>query len=117
MNEQYNISSRLAGVIELLGGDLDWIAVLFDDVMSAVDAVSEKFDGIDPSVFNALRQAVSSNYDAIKELVKIGYELGDDVLSLIYDGINNIVAVLGSFTGEITKASEQVSFLRVLVRV
>ncbi|KKW81550.1 hypothetical protein AAV96_03305 [Acinetobacter sp. AG1] len=111
MNEQYNISSRLAGIIELLGGDLDWIAVLFDDVMSAVDAVSEKFDGIDPSVFNALRQAVSSAYDAVKELVKVGYELGDDVLTAIYDSINNIVAVLGSFTSESTKASEQVSFL------
>ena len=111
MNEQYNISSRLAGVIELLGGDLDWIAVLFDDVMSAVDAVSEKFDGIDPGVFKALRQAISSAYDVTKELVNIGYELGDDVLSLIYDGLNNIVAVLGSFTGEATKASEQVSFL------
>lgn len=111
MNEQYNISSRLAGVIQLLGGDLDWIAVLFDDVMSAVDAVSEKFDGIDPSIFNALRQAISSAYDAAKELVKIGYELGNDVLTAIYDSINNIVAVLGSFTSETTKASEQVSFL------
>ena len=79
--------------------------------MSAVDAVSEKFNGIDPSVFNALRQAISSAYDVVKELVNIGYELGDDILSLIYDGLNNIVAVLGSFTGEATKASEQVSFL------
>lgn len=111
MNEQYNISSRLAGVIELLGGDLDWIAVLFDDVMSAVDALSAEFDSIDPAIFESLKQAISSAYDAVKEIGVGLYELGEISINKLNDGINNIVAVLGSFTGEATKASEQVSFL------
>ncbi|MCY6411190.1 tape measure protein [Acinetobacter sp. VNH17] len=111
MNEQYNISSRLASVIQGLGGDLDWIAVLFDDVMLAVDALSEEFDSIDPTIFESLKQAISSAYDAVKQ-ISIGlYELGEISIKQLNDGLNNIVAVLGSFTGEATKAGDQVSFL------
>ncbi|MDH0031328.1 MULTISPECIES: tape measure protein [unclassified Acinetobacter] len=111
MNEQYNISSRLAGVIQSLGGDLDWIAVLFDDVMSAVDALSEEFESIDPTIFESLKQAISSTYDAVKQIGIGLYELGEISIKQLNDGLNNIVAVLGSFTGEATKAGDQVSFL------
>ncbi len=111
LNEQYNISSRLAAIIQDLGGDLSWLAPLFDDVMAAVEELSSNFDSIDPSIFTALKQAISAAYDAVKELVKAGYELGKDIFTILYDSINNAFAVLSSFTGEATEAGEQVSFL------
>ncbi|WP_151765731.1 tape measure protein [Acinetobacter colistiniresistens] len=111
MNEQYNVSSRLAEVIQSLGGDLDWIAVLFGDVMAAVDALSQEFSNLDPAIFESLKQAISSAYDAVKQISVGLYELGDVVLTAVFNSLNNIVAVLGSFSSEVTKAGEQVSFL------
>ncbi|WDZ50171.1 tape measure protein [Acinetobacter vivianii] len=111
MNEQYNVSSRLAEVIQTLGGDLDWIAVLFGDVMAAVDALSAEFNNIDPAIFDSLKQAISSAYEAVKEIGIGLYELGDVVITKILDSLNNTVAVLGSLGGGVTKVGEQVSFL------
>lgn len=111
LNEQHNVSARLAQTIQDIGGNLTWLVPIFDDVMSAVDALSAEFNSIDPSVFEALKQAVSAAYDAVKQLAVGAYELSSDVLNLLIDTITNTLSVLSSFTGEAVKAGEQVSFL------
>lgn len=111
LNEQHNVSARLAQTIQDLSGDLSWLVPIFDDVMSAVDALSAEFDSIDPSVFEALKQAVSAAYDAVKQLSVGAYELSSDVLKLLIDTITNTFSVLSSFTGEAAEAGEQVGFL------
>ncbi|MCU4319392.1 tape measure protein [Acinetobacter bereziniae] len=111
MNEQYNISSRLAEMIGNLGNNLDWIAVLFDDVMSAVEAVSAQFDELDPSTINSFKDAIESAYGAVKELTQGGMDLAKIIWDILSTSINNTLSVFSSFTGEVSEAGEQVSFL------
>ncbi|MDQ9819266.1 tape measure protein [Acinetobacter bereziniae] len=111
MNEQYNISSRLAEMIGNLGNNLDWIAVLFDDVMSAVEAVSAQFDELDPSTINSFKDAIESAYSAVKELAQGGMDLAKVIWDILSTSINNTLSVFSSFTGEVSEAGEQVSFL------
>ncbi|MDV8155651.1 tape measure protein [Acinetobacter bereziniae] len=111
MNEQYNISSRLAEMIGNLGNNLDWIAVLFDDVMSAVEAVSAQFDELDPSTINSFKDAIESAYGAVKELAQGGMDLAKIVWDILSTSFNNMLSVFSSFTGDVSEVGEQVSFL------
>ncbi len=116
MNEQHDISSRLAEKIGELGDNLDWIAVLFDDVMNAVDAVSSEFDTLDPSAINNIKEAISSAYEAVKELAEGGMDLAKVIWDVLSTSINNALSVLSSFTGEVSDAGEQVSFLTRIIQ-
>lgn len=107
MNEQYDISSRLSGVILELGGDFEWIEVLFHDVMLAIEELSGSFNEIDPTVFISLKNAVGAAYDVVKDLIKVAYDLGITIL----DVLNNASTVFSSFSGATTEVTEKITFL------
>ncbi|WP_151706666.1 tape measure protein [Acinetobacter sp. TUM15064] len=111
MNEQYDVSSRLAGMIDTLGGDLGWLEVLFHDVMSAVEELSSSFSEIDTSALDTFKEAITAAYNAVKDLVSTVYEFGVDVLDMLDTSITSTLSIFSSFTGGVSSAGEQVSFL------
>ncbi|WP_347473846.1 tape measure protein [Acinetobacter thermotolerans] len=110
LNEKHQISARLSEAMLTLGGDMGWITTLFEDAIGAVEAITERYSGLD-SETEALKGALSSLYDLFKELVSGAWELGETLDDVLGTALTSFTSLLTSFVGEASASGEQVSFL------
>ncbi|MEO3355782.1 tape measure protein [Acinetobacter haemolyticus] len=111
LNEQHNISSRLAEVIQTVGGNLEWLEVLFSDTIAAVDEFTQSFDDIDPKTIDALKDSLKAAYDAIKSSLSAAM----DNSKAFADVLNDALKAVFSFTDGLYLAGEEVSGFRKLL--
>lgn len=110
LNEKHQISSRLSEAMLTLGGDMSWLTTLFEDAIGAIEAVTERYSGLDAET-EALKGALSSMYELFKELVSGAWELGKTIDDVLGTAFTTFTSLLGSFVGDAASAGEQVSFL------
>lgn len=108
LNEQHNVSSRLAEVIQTVGSNLEWLETLFNDAINAVDGLTESFADINPETINALKDSLQSAYEAVKSLLSTTMDISTVVIDVFNDALN---AVFG-FSSGLHPAGEEVSGFR-----
>lgn len=111
LNEQYDITGKLSGVLVTMGDNLDWLSMLFDDAMAAVEAWSASFDGIDSSTIDALKNSLSAAYDLVKDLISTAFELG----STVFEVFTSAFDVIGIFAGGVDEAGNSMNGLTLVI--
>lgn len=110
LNEKHQISARLSEAMLTLGGDMSWLTTLFEDAIGAVEAITERYAGLE-SETQALKDALSSTYELFKSIISGAWELGKTIDDVLGAAFTTFASLLGSFVGDATSAGEQVSFL------
>ncbi|MCO8082005.1 tape measure protein [Acinetobacter lwoffii] len=110
MNEKHQVSARLSEAMLTLGGDMEWLTILFDDAIGAVESIADRYSGLGTET-EALKGALGSLYSLFKELISGAWELGKTVDDILGTAFKTFTSLLGSLTGNATSAGEQVSFL------
>ena len=110
LNEKHQISARLSEAMLTLGGDMSWLTTLFEDAIGAVEAITERYAGLE-SETQALKDALSSTYELFKSIISGAWELGKTIDDVLGTAFTTFASLLGSFVGDATSAGEQVSFL------
>lgn len=111
LNEQYDITGKLSGVLVTMGDNLDWLSMLFDDAMAAVEAWSASFDGIDSSTIDALKNSLSAAYDLVKDLISTAFELG----STVFEVFTSAFDVIGIMAGGVDEAGNSMNGLTLVI--
>lgn len=111
LNEQYDITGKLSSVLVTMGDNLDWLSMLFDDAIQAVEAWSASFDGIDSSTIDALKNSLSAAYDLVKDLISTAFELG----STIFEVFTSAFDVIGIMAGGVDDAGNSMNGLTLVI--
>ncbi|WP_180158857.1 tape measure protein [Acinetobacter sp. YH01026] len=111
MDQANGASATVAEWLVVIADNMGIVEALIDDLGDGFVWVGDQLKKIDPSVWVSLKNALSSAYDAIKDIVAM---LADDftrTVDILNTGLSTALSVLSSLTGEVTEAGEQVSFL------
>ncbi|MCL6237008.1 tape measure protein [Acinetobacter sp. ANC 5033] len=111
MDQANGASATVAQWLVTLADNMGIVEILLNDVGSGFVWIGDQLSFIDVSIFESLKSALSSAYDAIKEVVAVAADLGKTITDILSTSLTNALSVLSSFTGEATAAGEQVSFL------
>ncbi|WP_180073694.1 MULTISPECIES: tape measure protein [unclassified Acinetobacter] len=111
MDQANGASATVAQWLVTLADNMGIVEILLKDVGSGFVWIGDQLSFIDVSIFESLKSALSSAYDAIKEVVVVTADLSKTITEILSTSLTNVLSVLSSFTGEATAAGEQVSFL------
>ncbi len=111
MDQANGASATVAQWLVTLADNMGIVEILLNDVGSGFVWIGDQLSFIDVSIFESLKSALSSAYDAIKEVVAVAADLGKTITDILSTSLTNALSVLSTFTGEATAAGEQVSFL------
>lgn len=111
MDQANGASATVADWLVMIADNMGIVKTLIDDLGDGFIWVGDQLKKIDPSVWVSLKNALSSAYDAIKDVVVTLADLGKTVSNVLGTGLSAALSVLSSLTGEVTEAGEQVSFL------
>ncbi|MCL6248048.1 tape measure protein [Acinetobacter sp. ANC 4945] len=111
MDQANGASATVAQWLVTLADNMGIVEILLNDVGSGFVWIGDQLSFIDVSIFESLKSALSSAYDAIKEVVVVTADLSKTITEILSTSLTNVLSVLSSFTGEATAAGEQVSFL------
>src|SRR5690606_12996067 len=113
MDQANGSSATVADALVVVADNLGIIKVFLDDVgLGLASLIGDLQGGIDASTIEAFKNAISAAYDAVKDLVSQVYEFGVDILDILNTSITSTLSVFSSFTGGVSSAGEQVSFLQ-----
>lgn len=111
MDQANGASATVAEWLVVIADNMGIVEVLIEDLGEGFVWVGDQLKKIDPSVWVSLKEALSSAYDAIKDVVVTLFDLGKTVADVLGTSLSTALSVLSSLTGEVTEAGEQVSFL------
>lgn len=112
MDQANGSSAAVADALVTVADNLGIIKVFLDDVgLGLASLIGGLQGGIDTNTIDAFKNAISAAYDAVKELASQVYEFGSSVLDVLDTSITSTLSVFSSFTGGVSSAGEQVSFL------
>ncbi|QKW83384.1 tape measure protein [Acinetobacter sp. FDAARGOS_724] len=111
MDQANGASATVAEWLVVLADNMDVVNILLKDVGEGFVWVGDQLKKIDISIFESLKNALSSAYDAIKDVVITLADLGKTVADVLGTSLSTALSALSSLTGEVTEAGEQVSFL------
>lgn len=111
MDQSTGASATVAQWLVTLADNMGVVETLLKDIGSGFVWVGDQLSFIDVSIFESLKSALSSAYDAIKDVVSTLFDFGKTITDILGTTLTNALSVLSSFTGEATAAGEQVSFL------
>lgn len=112
MDQSKGASKTVAEWIILLADNMKSLSLISKDVGQGFVWVGDQLKKIDTSTITAFKGALSSTYDVLKQFLAttVG-DLAKDVLDVLGTSLTNALSIFSSFTGEVTKGGEQVSFL------
>jgi tape measure domain-containing protein len=110
MDQANGASATVAQWLVMLADNMGIVETLLNDIGSGFIWVGEQLTFIDVSVFESLKLALSSTYDAVKDVIATLVDFGKTIVDILGTSLSNVLAVLSSFTGEATAAGEQVGF-------
>ena len=112
MDQANGSSAKVANALSIIADNLGIIKIFLDDVgLGFASLAGDLQGGIDASTIEAFKNSISSAYDAVKDLVKVVYEFGTDVIDIVGTSLTGALSIFSSFTGGVTETGEQVSFL------
>lgn len=111
MDQANGASATVAEWLVVIADNMGIVEALIYDLGDGFIWVGDQLKKIDPSVWVSLKNALSSAYDAIKDIVVTLADLGKTVADVLGTSLSTALSVLSSLTGEVAEAGEQVSFL------
>jgi tape measure domain-containing protein len=111
MDQANGASATVAQWLVTLADNMGIVETLLNDISSGFVWIGDQLSFIDISVFDSLKSALSSTYDAVKDVIATLVDFGKTIVDILGTSLSNVLAVLSSFTGEATTAAEQVGFL------
>ncbi|MEX5438905.1 tape measure protein [Acinetobacter indicus] len=111
MDQANGASATVAEWLVVIADNMGIVKTLIDDLGNGFVWVGDQLKKIDPSVWVSLKNALSSAYDAIKDIVAMLADNFTTTLDILNTGLSTALSVLSSLTGEVAEAGEQVSFL------
>lgn len=111
MDQANGTSATVAQWLVTLADNMGIVEILLNDIGAGFVWVGDQLSFIDVSVFEILKSALLSTYDAVKEVISTLFDLGKTIVDILGATLTNALAVLTSFAGNATAAGEQVSFL------
>src|SRR5690606_21089442 len=111
MDQSTGASATVAQWLVTLADNMSTVETLLKDIGSGFVWIGDQLTFIDISIFESLKSALSSAYDAVTDVVSTLFDLGKTIADILGTSLTNALSVLSSFTGEATAAGEQVSFL------
>jgi len=112
MDQANGTSATVADALVVVADNLGIIKVFLDDVgLGFASLIGDLQGGIDASTIDAFKSAISSAYDVVKDLVATLYEFGTDVIDIVGTSLTSALSIFSSFTGGVTEAGKQISFL------
>lgn len=111
MDQANGASATVAEWLVVIADNMGVVEALIDDFGDGFVWVGDQLKKIDPSVWVSLKNALSSAYDAIKDVVALLADNFTTTVDILNTSLSAALSVLSSLTGEVTEAGEQVSFL------
>lgn len=111
MDQANGASATVAEWLVVIADNMGIVETILEDIGEGFIWVGDQLKKIDPSVWVSLKNALSSAYDAIKDIVAMLADNFTTTLDILNTGLSTALSVLSSLTGEVTEAGEQVSFL------
>lgn len=112
INKGSGTTESIAKGLLVIADNLEIIRVFLDDVgVGFNNLLGEVSKGFDNSTLESFKSAISSAYEAVKQLASTLLELGSEVIDIVGSTLTSITSSLSSFTGQVTDAESQVSFL------
>lgn len=111
MDQANGASATVAEWLVVIADNMGIVEALIDDLGDGFVWVGDQLKKIDPSVWVSLKNALSSAYDAIKDVVAMLADNFTTTVDILNTSLSAALSVLSSLTGEVTEAGEQVSFL------
>ena len=112
INNSTGTTETIAKGLLIIADNLDIVRKFIDDVgVGFNNLTGELSKGIDASTIESFKNAISSAYDAVKQLASTLLELGSDVIDGVGTALTTIASIFSSFTGDVSAASDQVSIL------
>lgn len=111
MDQANGASATVAEWLVVIADNMGIVEALIDDLGNGFAWVGDQLKKIDPSVWVSLKNALSSAYDAIKDIVAMLADNFTTTVDILNTSLSVALSVLSSLTGEVTEAGEQVSFL------
>ena len=111
MDQANGASATVAEWLVMIADNMGIVKTLIDDLGDGFVWVGDQLKKIDPSVWVSLKNALSSAYDAIKDIVAMLADNFTTTIDTLNTSLSTALSVLSSLTGEVAEAGEQVSFL------
>lgn len=112
INNSNGTTETIAKGLLIIADNLDIVRKFIDDVgVGFNNLTGELSKGIDASTIESFKNAISSAYDAVKQLASTLLEFGSDVIDGVGTALTTIASIFSSFTGDVSAASDQVSIL------
>ncbi|WP_075175655.1 tape measure protein, partial [Acinetobacter indicus] len=111
MDQANGASATVAEWLVMIADNMGIVGTLIDDLGDGFIWVGDQLKKIDPSVWVSLKNALSSAYDAIKDIVAMLADNFTTTIDTLNTSLSTALSVLSSLTGEVAEAGEQVSFL------
>lgn len=111
MDQANGASATVAEWLVVIADNMGIVETILEDIGEGFIWVGDQLKKIDPSVWVSLKNALSSAYDAIKDIVAMLADNFTTTLDILNTGLSTALSVLSSLTGEVAEAGEQVSFL------
>ena len=111
MDQANGASATVAEWLVVIADNMGIVETILEDIGNGFVWVGDQLKKIDPSVWVSLKNALSSAYDAIKDIVAMLANNFTTTLDILNTGLSTALSVLSSLTGEVAEAGEQVSFL------
>ncbi|WP_180108219.1 tape measure protein [Acinetobacter sp. YH12085] len=111
MDQANGASATVAEWLVVIADNMGIVEALIDDFGDGFVWVGDQLKKIDPSVWVSLKNALSSAYDAIKDVVALLADNFTTTVDILNTSLSAALSVLSSLTGEATEAGEQVGFL------
>ena len=111
MDQANGASATVAEWLVVIADNMGIVEALIDDLGNGFVWVGDQLKKIDPSVWVSLKNALSSAYDVIKDVVAMLADNFTTTVDILNTSLSAALSVLSSLTGEVAEAGEQVSFL------
>ena len=113
MDQANGSSAKVANALSIIADNLGILKVFFDDVAEGVGYLTSKFNNIDPSTLDALRDTLTQVYENIKLNIKYVADFGETAWSAFTSAMDAISPLFKALIG----GGEDVNGLTTLLNV
>jgi len=114
MDQANGSSATVANALSVIADNLGILKVFFDDVAEGVGYFTSKFDDIDPSTLNALRDTLTQVYENIKLNIKYVADFGETAWSAFTSALDAISPLFNALIGGGEDVNGFTTFLNML---
>lgn len=114
MDQANGSSATVANALSVIADNLGVLKLFFDDVAAGVGHFKSKFDEIDPSTLNALRDTLTQVYETVKQNIKYVADFGETAWSAFTSAMDAISPLFNALVSGGEDVNGLTTFLNML---